>query len=31
MNKKEELEICLKVHNECIGHEDWLDSEFSEY
>ena len=31
MNKKEALEICLKVHNECIGHEDCFDCPFSEY
>ena len=31
MNKKEALEICLKVHNECIGHEDCLNCPFIEY
>ena len=31
MNKKEALEICLKVHNQCIGHEDCFDCPFSEY
>ena len=28
MNKKEALEICLKVHNECIGHEDCFGCPF---
>ena len=31
MDKREALEICLKVHNECIGHEDCFDCPFSEY
>ena len=31
MDKREALEICLKVHNECIGHEDCFDCPFIEY
>ena len=31
MDKREALNICLKVHNECIGHEDCFDCPFSEY
>ena len=31
MDKREALAICLKVHNECIGHEDCFDCPFSEY
>ena len=31
MDKREALEICLKVHNQCIGHEDCFDCPFSEY
>ena len=31
MNKKEALEIYLKVYNECSGHEDCFDCPFSEY
>ena len=28
MDKREALEICLKVHNECIGHEDCFGCPF---
>ena len=31
MDKREALEIYLKLHNECIGHEDCFDCPFSEY
>ena len=31
MNKKEALEIYLKVYNECSGHEDCLNCPFIEY
>ena len=31
MDKREALEICLKVHNQCIGHEDCFDCPFIEY
>ena len=31
MDKREALAIYLKLHNECIGHEDCFDCPFSEY
>ena len=31
MDKREALELYLKLHNECIGHEDCFDCPFSEY
>ena len=31
MDKREALEIYLKLHDECIGHEDCFDCPFGEY